>query len=238
MPAAINRLADVVDDAYLLSVDRVRDVVALVEEDGAPYAGTFQVDLDTQTYTFIGRETLEAKLHFVGSAAPGPKSWLWGWHNINGFPEETVAASARVREFGERFGLTELTSEEVPLLSEPRIDARVYGAVAGLLCGGLPNYLLPIGGGSVAAMLLESPEFAPGDPSIVRAATVLPEAAQDGVVSDWRRAIGSYAQRRGFGHRQQPDGAVSLTAADGELTCTFDDHNRLTNISMQASQPN
>ncbi|MGO1972917.1 MAG: DUF6882 domain-containing protein [Propionibacteriaceae bacterium] len=237
MNAAISRLADVVDDAYLLSIDRVRDVLDVVEGDDSPYAGNFQVDLDTQTYTFIGRETLEAKLHFIGSAAPGPKSWVWGWHNINGFPDAAVASSGQVREFGERFGLSELTSTEVPLLSEPRIDARVYGAVAGLICGGLPTYLVPVGGGSVATMLLDAPQFAPGAPSIIRAATVLPEAAQDGVISDWRRALGAYAQRRGFRHDAQPDGSVDLSAADGALTCTFDDQNRLTNISMKAQRP-
>lgn len=236
MNAPISRLADVVDDAYLLSIDRVRDVVDLVEEEGSPYAGNFQVDMTTQTYTFVGRETLEAKLHFIGSAAPGPKSWLWGWNNINGFPDAAVASAGRVKEFGERFGLSELTSEEVPLLSDPRVDARVYGAVAGLICGGLPNYLVPIGGGSVAAMLLEAPQFAPGPASIIRAATVIGEVAEDGVVSDWRRALASYAQRRGFQHEAQADGSVTLGAQDRQLTCTFDDQNRLTNISMNAQR--
>lgn len=237
MNAPINRLADVVDDAYLLSVDRLRDVVTLVEEDGAPYSGQFQVDLDSQTYRFIGRETLEARLHFIGSAAPGPKSWMWGWQNVNGFPDATVASSQQVKEFGERFGLTELTSAEVPLLSEPRIDARVYGAIAGLICGALPAYLMPVGGGSVAAMLLEAPEFSPGEPSIIRAGTVLPEAAEDGVISDWRRALASYAQRRGFRHETTADGSVLLAAADGTLTCTLDDQGRLTNLKLSAQRP-
>ena len=237
MNAQITRLADVVDDAYLLSIDRVRDVLDVVDGEDSPYAGNFQVDLNTQSYTFVGRETLEAKLHFIGSAAPGPKSWMWGWNNINGFPDAAVASSGRVKEFGARFHLSELTSSEVPLLSEPRVDARVYGAVAGLICGGLPNYLVPLGGGSVAAMLLEAPQFAPGKPSIVRATTVIPEAAEDGVISDWRRALSSYAQRRGFRYEPQPDGTVSLGAADGTATLTFDDQNRLTNMSMSASGP-
>jgi hypothetical protein len=39
--------------------------------------------------------------HFLGSAAPGPQSWLWAWANPGDYRAELMAVAHEVREFGE-----------------------------------------------------------------------------------------------------------------------------------------
>lgn len=231
MDAAITSLQDVVDDALLLGLDRRRDILDATG-DGTPYAGSLDVDLGSGRYVFTGREQLVAGLHFIGSAAPGPGSWMWGWHNVNGFADGVVARAGQVRDLGHRFGIPELTSAELPLPAEPMTVATVLGSVAGLVCG-LPLWLLDAGHGTVGALLLESPAFAAGPPSAVRASTVLPEAAELGQIRDWSRALRSYATYRGFTADAAGPGAITLTAADGVLTCALDEHGRLRDVNAQ-----
>ncbi len=36
-------------------------------------------------------------LQFIGSEATSSNTWLWGWENINGFPEKIIQAAMRTR---------------------------------------------------------------------------------------------------------------------------------------------
>ncbi|WP_043346767.1 DUF6882 domain-containing protein [Beutenbergia cavernae] len=231
MNAQIGSLQDVLDDAVLTALDRRRDVMDATDED-TPYGGSLGADLGSGTYSFIGRERLDARLHFVGSAAPGPNSWLWGWNNVNGFPDAVVARAGQLRDFGQRFGIRELSDGETPLTADPKTSATAFGAVASLICG-LPFWLLDAGQGTVGALLLESPAFAGGPSSIVRASTVLPEAAELGLISDWSRALRSYATYRGFGIEEAP-ASITLRAGDGHLVGTLDDQGRLRSLDVSA----
>lgn len=227
----ITTLQDVLDDAVLTGLDRRRDINDATEE-GTPYAGSLGADLASGTYSFIGQQRLDTRLHFIGSAAAGPRSWMWGWNNVNGFADPVVARAAQVRDFGQRFGIAELTTAEVPLTADPMTYATAIGTAAGLISG-LPFWLLDIGGGSIGALLLESPAFAAGPASIIRASTVIPEAAELGVISDWTRALRSYATYRGLQIEEQP-GSLTLRAGDGHLVASLDEHGRVTNLQMQA----
>lgn len=231
MEARVKSVQDVVDDGYLLNLDAQRRLSALVS-DGGPYEGRFDVDLAGGVLTFTGAQVLRVRAHFIGAAAPGPGSWLWGWHNVNGFPERTVEYAEHVRRFGELAGLTELTVAEHPLVRSPRDEAVTYATVASVVCGGLPHYTFDAGGGTVVALLLDGPELAPGPPSAVRAATLVPEALAAGVVVDWRRALASYAQMRGFGHATTASG-VELSAPDGRVALTVDDLGRIVSVDAQ-----
>jgi hypothetical protein len=54
---------------------------------------------------------------------------------------------------------------------------------------------------------------------------------QEGVVADWPRALGSYAGLRGLGHQPGEDEAVTLSADDGRLTVSFDEHGRIADLT-------
>ncbi len=97
-----------------------------------------------------------------------------------------------------------------------------FCAAAGLICGGLTQYTLDAGGGTVAALLLEAPELAPTPPSAIRALRVIPEMAQTEDIRNWDRAIRGYAQWRGFTLGTAPEG-LTLTVPDETVSCALDE---------------
>jgi hypothetical protein len=223
----IRTLTDVLDDGAFISVERQRRLAEVIGEDG-PYGDHWDADLSAGVLTFTGRGgTLTTPAHVIGTAAPGPGSWLWGWHNVNGFPDAVVARSAQVRELGTRFGITQLTAEEVPLRGEPRQDATEYAVVAGLVNGGLPHYTVEVGAGTIVAFLIEEPSAALPAPSTATAVTVIGEALTGGAVHDHRRALAAYAELRGLGLVQAGRDLV-LSGPDGSVTVVLDDEGRIT----------
>lgn len=228
MTAPITSFQDVIDDGFLASLDAQRRLADAVGP-GTPCDGRYDVDLRAGILTFTGTQQLDVRAHFLGSAAPGPGSWAWGWDNRNGFPDAVVAYVRHVHDFGTQVGVHELVVAEHPLRGTPREEAVRYATAASIICGGLPHYTLEAGGGTVAALLVDSSAFAPGPPSAVRAATLLPDAAARGVIADWRRAVVSYAQVRGFGI-QEADRTLTLSAPDGTVGITLDAHGRLAHV--------
>lgn len=233
----IRTLTDVLDDGAFVSVERQRRLADLLGE-GGEYADRWDVDLDAGTLTFTGRGgTLVTPAHLVGTAAPGPGSWMWAWNNVNGFSDAVVARAGAVRDFGARFGIKELASAEVPLRGEPRQDAVEYAVAAGLVNGGLPHYTAEVGGGTVVAFVVDEPRAALGAPSVATAASVVAEALANGAALDHRRALEAYGELRGFGVPEQTDDLVVLEAADGRLTARFDAEGRITGLDGTIAQP-
>lgn len=225
----IRTLTDVLDDAVFISAERQRRLAEIVGREG-PYGDHWDVDLDAGVLTFSGRGgSLETPAHVIGTAAPGPGSWMWGWHNVNGFPDAVVARSAQVRELGTWFGIADLTAPEVPLRGEPRQDAVEYATVAGLVNGGFPHYTVEVGAGTIVAFLVEDPSAALPAPSTATAVTVISEALRGGGVQDHRRALAAYAELRGLGLEQAGRDA-ELVGPDGRATVVFDELGRITSI--------
>ena len=232
----IRTLTDVLDDGAFISVERQRRLGDLVGADG-PYGDRWNVDLTVGVLSFTGRDgTLETPAHVIGTAAPGPGTWMWAWQNVNGFPHAAVARSEQVRDFGTRFGLAELTTPEVPLRGEPRQDAVEYAVVAGLVAGGWPHYTAAIGGSTIVALVVEEPRAALPEPSAATAATVIGEALANGAVVDHRRALAAYAELRGLGLEGAGPEMV-LVAPDGRLSVRFDQLDRITGLKGDFHQP-
>jgi hypothetical protein len=235
MTTQITSAQDVLDDGFVLVCDYQRTLEGVVGE-GTPYeaaaGGRYDVDLAAGTLTFSGAGVppVVLRAHLLGSAAPGPGTWLWAWGNDAGFPDEVLAYARHVSDFGTRYGLTELSQAQQELRSSPREDARHYAALAATVCGGMTTYTCVVGAGTVVALLLDGPEVTLPAPSAVRAATLLPEVAAAGVVVDWRRAVESYGRMRGFGV-EEGAGETTLRAADGAVVVAFDDLGRLSKVS-------
>lgn len=225
----IATLVDVLDDGAFVSIERQRRLGELVGADG-PYGDRWNVDLTAGVLTFTGRDgVLHTPAHLIGSAAPGPGTWMWGWSHVNGFPPPVVDRANRVRDFGTRSGLTELTEAEIPLRGDPRQDAVEYAVVAGLVNGGWPHYTADAGNGTVVAFVVEEPRAALPAPSCATAATVIGEGLSRGAAVDHRRALAAYAELRGFGV-EQAGADVVLVAADGRLGVRFDDQGRIVSV--------
>lgn len=50
-------------------------------------------------------------IQFIGSEADSSESWMWGWHNINGFDERLLMLANEVREIGVKWDYEVLTTE-------------------------------------------------------------------------------------------------------------------------------
>lgn len=225
----ITSLTDVLDDGAVASVERQRRLADLLGE-GGPYADRWDVDLTAGVLRFGGRAgTLETPAHLVGTAAPGPGTWMWGWSDVNGFPAPVVARATLVRELGTRYGLAELAAPESPLRGDPRQDAVEYAVVAGLVNGGLPHYTADAGNGTIVAFVLDEPRAALPAPSCATATTVIGEALMGGAVVDHHRAVTAYAELRGFGLEREGDDVV-LVAGDGRLVVRFDGQGRVASL--------
>ena len=192
----------------------------------------WDVDLAAGTFTFegtSGRVTYPVQL--LGSAAPGPRSWLWGWANPSGYSPQVLRAANAARALGEAYGIPELLAGEVPfdLVEAGEGIAPGYTLSADLAracsiaSGTWFTYGGGIAGGTRVWMLLEGLTLPASDfPRVLR---VLGEVLSSGTISDHRRAIASYATLRGL-----PWDGARLRLPDGEVAITFDDHGRIAQL--------
>ncbi|PWD50221.1 hypothetical protein C8046_05630 [Serinibacter arcticus] len=229
-------LRALVDDAAFLSHEAQLHLTDLHGEDAR-----WGVDLAAGTFSFDGEHQATYPVQLLGSAAPGPRSWLWGWANPSGYSPQVLRAATATREVGERYGIAELTSGEVAFdpadapgaPQEPTpgyaLSADLARAAA-IASGTWFTYSGAVAGGTRVWMLLEGLTLPPA--TFPRVGRLLPEVLSTGAVTDHRRALSSYAVLRDLGW----DG-TTLSLADGAFAFTFDDAGRITNIhgSSQAT---
>ena len=77
---------------------------------------TYDLGAGTLTFTHKGKARVRADIQLVGAV---DRHWLRGWANPGRWPEAVLEDSRKVKAFGEKFGLTELTA---PRLEAPSHD--------------------------------------------------------------------------------------------------------------------
>ena len=201
---------DLVDDAVFLSQESQERTQQLW---GALDWG---VDLQTQTFRFKGDPETVFRAHLLGSSAPGPNSWLWGWAN-QAIDDAGVELVRRVRDYAATQGIAELITPELPLTD----DLPLRLALAAESLTGLRTYFNgAIGGGSRMWLLLEGGGLALEAPSMITTAGIIARGLMATVVNDHRRAVRSYA-----GHRGLPlvdEATMTLTLPDGTVRVEFE----------------
>lgn len=232
---AVTSLQDLLDDGSLIAMDagfRFGDVIG----PGTPYGEGFGLRLSRHSVVFTGTGgEFVVRAHFIGSAASGPGSWMWGWNNVNGFPDEVCARAGALRAFGERYRIPELTTAEIPLATDALSTANRFAVVATLLGDRLPSYVADLGGGTIAVFLLEHPQLALAPLTTPRVMSVLQATAAEGHIRDWPRAVGQYAAFRGLTATPQPDGVLLSGTGIDDVQLTVDSDRRLTRISVTAT---
>lgn len=194
----------------------------------------WDVDLARGTFTFSGPSTGEQVfgVQLLGSTAPTPRTWMWGWANPAGFPEPVLRASRAVRELGERYGIPELATGEIPFPDGDQdgqdLATRIW-IVSRVASGDWFGYRGQPNPGQWVYLLLTGEGLTLPEPGILRTLRIAGEAAQLGLLTDARRAFASYATLRGLGW----DGSV-LTMPDGDLTVEVDDAGRLVRMGGTA----
>ncbi|TPW72364.1 DUF6882 domain-containing protein [Schumannella sp. 10F1B-5-1] len=195
----------------------------------------WDVDLENRQFRFTGPTPATLPLQLLGSAAPGPRSWLWGWANPSGYGPEVLAGANAARALGERYRIPELVGGEVPFDDpapeqepEPGYELGWDLSIAARVASGIWfGYSGRVQGGTRVWMLLEGLELPA--PSTPRVARIIGEALMTTTVTDHRRAVSSYAALRGIAW----DGAT-LTLPDGRLSVTFDEQGRLAGLNGTA----
>ncbi|MEJ3657404.1 DUF6882 domain-containing protein [Actinomycetes bacterium KLBMP 9759] len=225
-------LVDVLDDAALMSLEHQIHLSEVLGEH------QWFVDLEEERFSFTGARTFICTgVHLLGSAAPGPRSWLWSWANPAGYSPRIVGVAESVREFGRTNGLSELSSPEVPFdmvpagNGDPASVARVMVEVAKVVTGRWTSYTGDAGHGTHAAFLVEHPDFLLPAPEPARILRVLHQALAEVPLTDHRRAVHSYSVRRGLPSTFSSDfSQLVLTGQRFTVTVSFDPQGRVAHI--------
>jgi hypothetical protein len=198
----------------------------------------WSVDLEAGTLRFTGAHPGEFSVQLLGSAAPGPRSWLWGWANPSRYPASVLAAANATRAFGERLDVPELVQGEVPYGEHRQSDPADAGyefawdlsIAARLATGTWFAFGGHVGGGARLWVLLEGVLF--DAPTVPRTIRVFGEGIQTTEVHDHRPAVGSWASLRGV-----PWDGRTLTLPDGTVSVDFDDLGRIRDLQGSATRP-
>ena len=215
--------ATMLDDAALLSLEHQLHLEELLGEH------RWSVDLQHPRFEFTGDHPLRCtSFHLLGTAAPGPRSWLWSWANPQGYAPQLTELAASLRDFGTEFHIGELVEPEVPFSDLPGPPDHPAAAVstlteaAKIVSGHWTSYSGDAGGGTRAAFLIDHPQFALPPPRPERVVRVLQQGIAELALTDHRRAVYAYATRRPLAAEAAADwSSVRLTAAGLDLTITF-----------------
>jgi hypothetical protein len=224
---------NMLDDAGLLSYEHQLHLMDVLGEH------EWNVDFDAGTISFLGENSLTVRTwHFLGSAAPEPRSWLWSWANPADRPERFLGLAIKLSAFGRGHGIAELSDAEVSFDRLPGRPEHPAFALASLVdaakvfSGRWSSYNGDAGGGTRAAFLIEHPEFLLGPPEPARVVRTVTEGLATGLVQDHRRAVHSYATRRGLAAEFTDDGnRMTMQASGVDLAADFDELGRMSRLA-------
>ena len=209
-----NSLQDLIDASIFISTEYQARLAELVG------TSEWNVDFTSQSLDFETVPPLSLKPHLLGTESENRGTWIWSWQQLGYFPDSVVSAAIQAREAGERDGLVELTTDELPL-SESL--ARRLTLAAKTLSGLYAHYPLPAGAGVRAWTLLEGHELALEAPTYKGIDRVIAKTLQSEEIHNQVLAVDSYAQQRGFHIAWDTEATAVLTATDGALRLWFDD---------------
>ncbi|MDA0169419.1 hypothetical protein OJ998_10010 [Solirubrobacter taibaiensis] len=172
----------------------------------------------------------------LGSAAPGPNTWLWGWANPSDYSDAVLAGAQRVQAYGQEHGIPELAEAEVAL--EEGVWDATRAAIAATAVAGLPAWLPVQAEGGTQVMLGIESEVPPAPPTVepTRLGPVLSQAMSSWLIADWALALDAYAAHRGAPLRREGNTLI-LEPAGGDhgATIEIDDLGRITSLNMTRS---
>lgn len=105
--------------------------------------------------------TREYPIQFIGSESNSSGTWLWGWENINHFPDAVVRLANDTNKLGEAWQLEPLTADEFDLTDI--FNGHNLSIVTCGLADGYCYYRCPHGGGAFFTAVTGVPDevFAP-----------------------------------------------------------------------------
>lgn len=221
-------LQDLVNRAVFLSTEMQTHFGSVIA--GAAWEVDFSAD-PTLTFDVEGGEPLRTRPHLVGSESSSQGTWLWGWENINGFPEAVVGLAHEVRKFGAAEGISDLVTPEIDLDDELALRLTLAAKEA---TGKWAHYPAAAGAGTTVWVLVDSPALALPAPTVKASVRALMQGLTQTTVDDHRAALAAYTDRRGIPTAELPDGGVRMLFADGSADLSFDEQSRISNCEVHA----
>lgn len=221
-------LQDLVNRAVFLSTEMQTHFGSVIA--GAAWEVDFSAD-PTLTFDVEGGEPLRTRPHLVGSESSSQGTWLWGWENINGFPEAVVGLAHEVRKFGAAEGISDLVTPEIDLDDELALRLTLAAKEA---TGKWAHYPAAAGAGTTVWVLVDSPALALPEPTVKASVRALMQGLTQTTVDDHRAALTAYTDRRGIPTAELADGGVRMLFADGSADLSFDEQSRISNCEVHA----
>ncbi|MBR8743266.1 DUF6882 domain-containing protein [Nocardiopsis sp. MG754419] len=231
-------LPDILDDAALFSLEHQLHLEEFLGNHN------WHVDLREPRFEFTGDRPLVCeRFHLLGSAAPGPESWMWAWANPSGFPPDLTGLGAAVRDFGRDHEISALADPEVPFATLPGSPRETHLALyplteaAKLLTGRWFSYNGDAGGGTRISFIIEHPELRLPPVSPTRVMRILQEGVAGLRLFDHKRAVYTYGRLRGLSPRflDAERRTLTLTGPGLGVEVGFDEFGRLARIEGSLS---
>lgn len=221
-----NTLQDLVNHAVFFSTEMQTHFGGLIAE--AEWEVDFTADPHL-TFTSEDGVVLRGRPHLLGSESSGQSTWLWGWENINEFPEAIVGLSHEVRKFGAAEEIVELTTPELDLDEELALRLTLASKEA---TGKWAHYPAAAGAGTTVWLLVDAPELALPEPRVKTTVRALMQGLTQTTVTDHRAALEAYVAKRGVPTAPLPEEGLRLLFTDGSADLSFDEQRRISNCEM------
>ncbi|HEY3560166.1 MAG TPA: hypothetical protein VGL05_22005 [Kribbella sp.] len=201
---------------------------------------SLQADLNARTLS--SERGVLSGISLLGSFSELDRTWLWGWANPGFGPQAAaVAATLAIRDFGERHGIAEFTTDSPGLggFEQPVQAATMLAITAGTVLGGRGVWSTAINEGQGHVYLHVADEQLPLAGFDAIATPRLLMTAVSVFPSDHRQVVRGYFQHFGLTADEGPD-AIRGAAPDGSTVAVeFDEHGRVGNVAVQPKgQPN
>lgn len=171
------------------------------------------------------------QVQVLGTESEASGTWLWAWANTDSnIPTHLLVASLALKAYGEKHGISELTTPE---LSLDQFDGHTLALLASGICDANAYYRCPYEGGALFVLIMDENFPKCTDPPLQRIATVFPQAIAALEIPDHRLALAGYLDHYGLVHEQDGDTLVVKENGESVLTATFDEQNRLTNLEVK-----
>lgn len=182
------------------------------------------VDLAAQpepVIVFHGQD-LRYRPQFLGSFSGIDDTFMWGWNNINGYPEAAVQVAGNLQSFGEQAGVREFVEPTFGVSGDADVYRLLFAAVR--VTGTPAFYRMKTQHGFVYFLLYDY-EMQPS--RVVRTERAIMDAISGGWVDDHVSALQSYLEMRPGVQARGTETGLVITCSDGDLEITLDDQRRI-----------
>lgn len=193
---------------------------------------------DLKACTLTGADQVLHGVTCLGSFSHSSQTWLWMWANP-GFDKEdpAVAATAQIYGFGEQYGVPEFTTAEVDFsgFPDPHQAATTMVLTAGRILGGHGVWSTRINDGQGSVYLhIDDPQLPVAGFDLIAAPRLLTTAVTT-FPADHRRVVRGYFDRYDVPYEETADAIVGRAPDGGTVSTTFDDQDRLTQVTVQTA---